>query len=165
MSRFWMTLCLCLAASACGSPAAPTSQPPAAPASQQPAPTPAPPGPPASVLVVDRATMYRFSATSLAPHVQLRETSGKSPARVDSLAFNLADGEPWADPRVWPQSASVAPGGTTDIHDFGIYGDPDSWLLTIPAGYTGRVAVEITYFDGDGRKGTVSAVADIIDRH
>ena len=160
MSRDPMFLCLCLAAAACSSPAAPTSQPAAA----TPAAIQVPSGSPTAVLVVDRATMYRFSATSLAPLVQVRETSGRSLARVDSLAFNLADDAPWANPIVWPGEWSVAPGGTTYINDFGIYGDPDSWFLPIPAGYTGRISVEVRYFDNQGRMGTVHAVGEITDR-
>ena len=160
MSRRPIFLCLCLAAAACNSPVAPT--PPRV-ATTPPAPVQAPSGPPAAVLVVERFSMYRISATSLSPSVQVRETGGKSFARVDSLAFNLADGEPWTSPRVWPQGWSVAPGGTTHISDLGVYGDPEGWFLPIPADYTGRVAVEVRFVDSEGRKGSVVAVAGITD--
>ena len=160
MSRRPIFLCLCLAAAACGSPVAPTSPQVA---TTPPAPVQVPSGPPAAVLVVERFSLYRISATSVAPSVQVRETSGKSFARVDSLAFNLADGEPWSKPTVWPQGWSVAPGGTTRISDLGIYGDPEGWFLPIPADYTGRVSVEVRFFDSEGRKGSVTAVADIAD--
>ena len=160
MSKHTLFLCLLFAAAACSSPVAPTSPQVA---TTLPAPVVVPSGPPLAVLVVERFSVYRMSDTSLAPSVQVRETSGTSAARVDSLAFNLADGEPWANPRVWPDGWSVAPGGAAHISDFGIYGDPEGWLLPIPADYTGRVSVEVRFVDSEGRKGSVTAVAGITD--
>lgn len=158
MSKHALFLCAVFAAAACNSPAAPTPQK----ASTAPTAAPeTPSGPPAATLAVERAKLFRVSATALAPSVHVAETSGQSDARVTDLAFNLADGGSWTHARVWAGNWTVHAGGVAYISDLGIYGDPDGWTFEVPAGYTGRVSVVVSYLDSQGRKGTVSAMATV----
>lgn len=151
---------------ACDGPASPTRRvPPPAPepvtvVAPVSVPAPVPAGPPAAVLSVEEFTFDGVRA-ELVPRLRLAETGGRSNAVVATIAFNLADGAPWPRPMTWGAAWRVSAGTSAVITPGrGPYGDPD-WNFSVNGAYGGRVSAVIIYFDDQGRRGTVSAIADL----
>lgn len=141
-------LCAAFAATSCDAPSTP-SKPTAD----------VPSGPPVAVLDVERFTLVRDSSGYVAPTVRLVETSGQGGAQVLSVEFNLADsGAPWS--QRFPGRWYVAAGGALTIEPAVIHGDYE-FTFGVPADYTGRVLVLISFADDQGRKGRVSALASV----
>lgn len=160
-----LALCVGLAAGGCDGPAAPTRPSvPAFASATAPAPAPGPvqdfpAGSPISVLAIKEITLAG-DANAIAPTIRLVETSGRGDAFVTAITFNLADGLPWPN-AVYCASCSgirVEAGAESSIlPPVDTYGDY-AWSFSVPDEYTGRLAVMVSYQDGDGRRGTSSAL-------
>jgi len=159
--RCTLAVCVGSVPAACDSPAAPTvrAAPPALSAVGAPV-VEVSPGPPDAVLAVESFTLVRDAGLDLAPVIRVAESSGRSAAGVVSIEFDLADSTAWGRPLAWGAGGQVPAGGVAVIEPGLIHGEHD-WTFSVPAGYTGRVSVSITFADERGRRGTVTAVATL----
>jgi hypothetical protein len=88
----------------------------------------------------------------------LVETSGRADALVTSVAFNLAGGAPWPGPTecgYCSRTIVKAGGEVTILPTTDGYGDY-VWSFSVPHDYKDGLVVVVTYFDEEGRRGSVT---------